>query len=413
MPGTDGDSMRGGRGNDFYEVTSSRDQGFAYTASGQAMTETIGNYTPDLVVEGLGEGTDTVNAYVSYVLPSNVENLQLHEDSFDINGTGNNLDNVITGNGDDNVLKGLGGNDILNGGNGPHGYFGQDNDTLDGGVGRDTASYVGAVAGVVVTLAKLGTQQNTVSDGLDTLVSIESLTGSDFNDTLSGNTINNELRGGLGDDILYGGLGDDVLNGGAGRDTASYVGATAGVVVTLAKLGAQQNTASAGSDTLYGIEHLVGSKFNDTLTGNIAANILDGGAGNDVLAGGAGNDILLGGAGSDTLKGEAGGDFFRFNALAETGVTPALRDVIVDFNFSQGDRINLSAIDANTTSPGNQSFSSPTQGGVFSGVFANSGALYFDQTTHILYGNNDADSAADFSIQLLGVGSLSTGALML
>jgi len=45
-------------------------------------------------------------------------------------------------------------------------------------------------------------------------------------------------------------------------------------------------------------------------------------------------------------------------------------------------------------------------GGTFLGVFANTGELYFDTVTHVLYGNNDADSTADFSIQLSGVSSL-------
>jgi hypothetical protein len=55
----------------------------------------------------------------------------------------------------------------------------------------------------------------------------------------------------------------------------------------------------------------------------------------------------------------------------------------------------------------------PTIGGIFSGTFANPGELYFDKTQHILYGNNNADSAADFSIQLTGVSGLTDADLVL
>jgi len=141
-------------------------------------------------------------------------------------------------------------------------------------------------------------------------------------------------------------------------------------------------------------------------TGNGLANTLTGNSGANILNGSAGNDSLIGGLGKDNLTGGLGADKFKFNAGAETGITATTRDIITDFNHSQGDKIDLSAIDANTAFAGNNAFSAPTVGGTFSGVFANSGELYFDQSAHILYGNNDADSTADFSIQLTGVSSL-------
>jgi serralysin len=54
----------------------------------------------------------------------------------------------------------------------------------------------------------------------------------------------------------------------------------AGVTVSLATAGAQA-TGGSGSDTLISIENLIGSGFNDSLTGNTANNVLDGGAGSD------------------------------------------------------------------------------------------------------------------------------------
>jgi Ca2+-binding RTX toxin-like protein len=76
-------------------------------------------------------------------------------------------------------------------------------------------------------------------------------------------------------------------------------------------------TASGGDaqgDGVSGtIENLIGSAFDDTLTGDfmgagVTDNRLDGGTGNDTLNGGVGNDTLIGGAGNDVLNGGAGND---------------------------------------------------------------------------------------------------------
>ncbi|MEF8756312.1 MAG: Ig-like domain-containing protein [Accumulibacter sp.] len=128
LAGTDGDSMAGGAGNDSYQVTATATQQWFEVSGGYSLTTSIG-FSPDLVSENPDEGSDTVEAYVSYTLPANVENLVLMERTFDINGTGNALNNVLTGNSDENVIDGAGGNDTLAGGAG--------NDTLTGGAGSD------------------------------------------------------------------------------------------------------------------------------------------------------------------------------------------------------------------------------------------------------------------------------------
>ena len=128
--------------------------------------------------------------------------------------------------------------------------------------------------GVTVDLNLQGAAQNTVAAGSDTLTGIENLVGSALNDTLTGNA---------DDNVIEGGLGNDTLVGGAGDDTASYAGATAGVTVSLALQGAAQNTVNAGTDTLSGFENLLGSAFNDSLTGDAARTPLSGGAGDDTL----------------------------------------------------------------------------------------------------------------------------------
>lgn len=84
------DTMIGGLGNDRY---------------------TIDNVS-DTIIENSGEGTDRVSSSVSYTLPTNVENLTLAGTSA-INGTGNNLANIITGNTANNKLKGGAGKDTF------------------------------------------------------------------------------------------------------------------------------------------------------------------------------------------------------------------------------------------------------------------------------------------------------------
>ncbi|MCY1548055.1 Metalloprotease AprA [compost metagenome] len=120
-----------------------------------------------------------------------------------------------------------------------------------------------------------------------------------------------------------------------------------------------------------------------------------------MLNGGAGNDTLIGGAGRDQLVGGAGADFFNFGALGEMGLG-ALRDVISDFKTSEGDKLNLSAIDARAGTVANDAFSF-IGAAAFSGTDA-SGQLRF--ANGVLYGSTDADAAAEFEISLVGVASL-------
>ena len=182
------DTMIGGLGNDTYVLDSES----------------------DVVTERSAAGTDTIQTSVSYTAPSNVENLTLI-DSRDINGTGNNLHNILTGNS---------GNNILNGGAG--------NDTMVGGDGNDT--YIVDSATDVVTEG-IGAGNDTIRSSVTYAASnnIEHLTltgssninatGNSLKNTLIGNSDNNTLDGGSGNDKMIGGLGNDTMIGGSGKDT--------------------------------------------------------------------------------------------------------------------------------------------------------------------------------------------------
>jgi len=297
------DTMVGGLGNDKYVVDN----------------------TGDVVDESSGGGIDTVQSSITFSLADathakgSIENLTLTGTSA-INGTGNPLDNVITGNSGNNVLAGLAGSD-----------------TLDGGAGADTATYAASPAGVTVSLMTgLGT------DGfgtVDTLKNIENLMGSNANDTLEGNA------------------GANVLNGGGGSNTVSYEHATAGVTVNLGTTKAQ-NTGGAGADTVSNFLNLIGSAFNDTLTGTTGANTIDGGGGNDTIAGGSGADTFKFGPnfGHDTIKDftPAQGDVIQFNQALFTNFSAMMQNntkqvgtntVITD---TAGDTLSLTNVTAST-----------------------------------------------------------------
>lgn len=273
---------------------------------------------------------------------------------------------TIFGYGGEDWISGDGGDDILQGGAGP--------DHLYGDGGHDTANYADSGEGVYVNLAT-GEAHYGTAEG-DTFNSIENLFGSVANDFLIGNAYDNVLSGSWGDDRLMGGGGGDVLDGGGGSDTAIYYDSPNGVWVSL--LWDLAFGGSADGDQLNSIENLWGSNHDDSLFGDNGANVLLGAGGddlilgfggpdtlvgdglrstpgNDSLDGGGGNDVLVGGKGIDSLTGGADADLFVWyyadespgmNASGQNNLANA--DVILDFNFAEGDHIDVTNVDANS-----------------------------------------------------------------
>ncbi|WP_232628228.1 M10 family metallopeptidase C-terminal domain-containing protein [Methylobacterium sp. Leaf118] len=267
--------------------------------------------------------------------------------------TGSNFDDTFVGaaagddflgRGGNDSLTGNGGNDTLEGGAG--------SDRIDGGDGIDTASYAASSAGVYVDLS-LGKVLYGDANG-DTLVSIENVEGSNFDDNLVGdasaNTISglagddtlagaagaDQIAGGDGDDIITGGAGADYMTAGDGVDWAYYSDSDAGVTVDISAGKVAGIGGTAEGDALVDFENILGSAYDDKLYGNLVANILSGGGGIDLLYGYDGDDTLIGGAGGDTLDGGAGFDFVDYGG-SSAGVSVNLTTGVVSGGDAAGD----------------------------------------------------------------------------
>jgi len=256
-----------------------------------------------------GLGNDTLSyltAISGVVVTINGTNSQSDSISNINNLYGSSYGDVLTGDGADNIIEGGLGNDIL-----------------DGAAGINTVSYVYSNAAVSVNISSnsvegIAANSATGGEDNDTLTNFQNITGSKFDDILVGDANANSIMGGKGNDLIIGGAGTDTLAGGDGIDTVSYSNALAGVAVTINSTGI---SGDAAGDILSGIENLIGSEFDDTLTGDASHNVIDGGAGDDIINAGAGVDTITyitapsavvvnlsnaginatGGAGNDTL----------------------------------------------------------------------------------------------------------------
>jgi Ca2+-binding RTX toxin-like protein len=347
-------------------------------------------------------------------------------------------DDTLSGGHGNDWLEGGYGNDVIAGGNRKDIIFGGDGDDLiDGGLGddhihggarTDTAGYSDHHVAVRVSLLS-GTATSATGD--DTLVSIENVVGSDWADQLRGSDGANKLEGaagadslygedgddtllggsgedmlsgghgidrieggsgkdviaggnrddtligGSGDDRLDGGLGDDLIDGGAGIDVVSYAFARSGVAVDLASMSVWQDTGGGGTDRLISISGILGSDFADQLSGT------------------QGGNRFWGGGDADRLNGRGGTDIFTYLELSDSTADAA--DLIVDMTAL--DRIDVAAIDADTTESGNQAFDL-----LASATGAGEMELSYNANTDrtVLRAHVDDDGTVDLEIHFLG-----------
>ena len=194
------------------------------------------------------------------------------------------------------TISGLGGDDSPTGGAG--------DDQIDGGDGTDiladwllaTFYPVLPVDGPLTVDLVAGTL---TGNGSDTLTSVESSMGSPADDVMIGDGGDNEfivlidgadtVDAGGGDDVVDGGDGADDLDGGAGTDLLGHLDSSAGMTIDLGA-----GTTSQG-DTIANFEDVLGTFFDDTITGDGGANVIEGADGADELFGMAGDDTLFGG----------------------------------------------------------------------------------------------------------------------
>ncbi|MCV3765658.1 Calx-beta domain-containing protein [Rhizobium sp. TRM95796] len=159
--------------------------------------------------------------------------------------------------------------------------------------------------------------------------------------------------------------------------------------------------------TIYGTarnDKLYGYDGNDKLYGRAGNDLLDGGSGADRLYGEGGRDRLYGGVGGDKLNGGDGKDLFLFKSVKDSTTGASGRDSILDFSRKEGDRIDLSAIDANSKTGADDDF-------MFIGAkdfSKTAGELRFEKKSGdaFVYGDVNGDGRADFSLHIDGAASV-------
>jgi Ca2+-binding RTX toxin-like protein len=249
--------------------------------------------------------------------------------------------------------------------------------------------------------------------------------GNDYIDGAGGNDF---IYGGLGNDDLHGGDGTDQIDGGSGNDTiysdgdgGTYLGRD-GNEYMVSAIGYGPETLDGGKgvdfidhshwngdyifDLRTGLTNNYGQKYtnfenvlmgsgNDSVVGTNGNNIIEGlegndnlnaMGGNDTVYGEDGNDLISGGLGKDFLNGGAGADTFKY-LFINGSPNSSSRDTIQLFSHNEGDKIDISGIDANVNVAGNQSFK-PAQ-------------LIWNPGTHILVAN--VIGGADWSVNLINL----------
>jgi Ca2+-binding RTX toxin-like protein len=344
-----------------------------------------------------------------------------------LNGFAGN-DTLVGGNGNDslrggdgaNILKGAAGNDELLGGSGVDVLIGGlGTDTLSGGLGNDVFRYN--------SLAELETyepyrdyaypdiSENITDFSVGDRVNLSAISG------LSFVGIGNDFTGIANQIRVYNGIYAPQLqidsNGDKQPDYQLFLSDESGGLVAI-----EETSPGSLIFQLAKSKLLIGTSANDSLTGGNGADVLEGLAGNDLLQGNHNEDFLMGGDGADTLigglsadvlTGGLGKDMFKFNSISEFNEGNAiyypyrLYDEITD--FTTGDKINLSAIDANSNLANNQAFTF-----IGSNDFTKvAGQLMYQPHNEGIFGDVDGDGSADFSIIVTGSPTLTASSFIL
>jgi Ca2+-binding RTX toxin-like protein len=379
--GTGSDALAGGLGDDVYVV----------------------DRTTDSVSEAANAGRDRVETTLaSYTLGANLEDLWLYvgfPDTGRRNGIGNELANELRGTEGVNTLQGLAGDDRLIGNGGADRLEGGlGNDLLDGGTGGDTMLGGGGGDSYVVD-SKADSVQEDLNAGTDTVTSsvsftlganVEHLVLTGFSDvTGTGNDLANTITGNERNNVLDGKGGADTLAGDYGDDTY-FVDNAADKVVEAVSAGDDTIQASVSYELADEVEKL-------TLTGSSAINAT-GNSDSNILAGNSGSNIIVGREGADSLTGGLGADTFKYNSIFDSNVDGGGFDTIFDFKFAEGDRIDVSTVDANSLTAGLQHF-------VFIGQtdFSAAGQARWESTGSgrmSLYFNTNGDLGADMQLDV-------------
>ena len=370
----------------------------------------------------------------------------------DIIRAGNGND-ILFGMGGDDSLWGERGNDSLNGGLGDDQlYGGAGNDILEGSAGADTLNGGSGNDTFNVNLTNFIAEKNKITI-VDSQGTTDTINLYDLDDEPNGfDSLPIRING--GNDLAFIYFNKSTI------DPNDLLGSATGflLIKDLYKLNSKGNGFVNNIETLnvyslaspfqgstsmltakpdfsinvagfsYNAKSIYGTTKNDALMGYNNQDNLFGGAGNDILFnlslspigtvtldGGAGNDqifdgngdnILIGGLGADILNGEDGNDVYKFLSIKDSGMTPATADVIGDGPlgdgdrvWNNGDRIDLSAIDANAKIAGDQAFT------FWSGPAANS--VWFDSSNSTVFADASGDAKADFALVVVGVSQMS------
>ena len=386
--GLDGDDYLDGKGGGNYLVGGYFNDTYKITSGNDIIIEDNELFSGnDWIVANFSDSDQALDN--GYIIPNNVENIQLEETSANITINGNESNNIMTGNEGNNVLLGNDGDDYLNGVNGTN--------HLVGGLHDDTYEIASANNTIIETdelysgddwiivnfsASEQNPSEYRIVENVENLQLKETseninIIGNQGNNIIIGNSDNNIIIGGEGKDILEGKDGSNHLEGGLHDDTYIVSNLQTSIYETSKKHSGEDWVRIDLSDELTDDESkyiladnienimleetsqnigIIGNILDNTIKGNTQNNLLQGGGGRDdikggegkdYLDGGEGNDYLYGGKGHDRMYGGSGVDVFIVNPN-DYGIEDTSPDIIEDFN-SKEDFIQINTSYQSTT----------------------------------------------------------------